>query len=307
MIKLNKTFFFVVLLFSTFIILFITVNIQRTLSTGIQEVLSHGHGFYDCKLSRMESDEFFCEADEDWNRRKELFYLQHNRNRFLNSEWMFFQDNYEPTFSCRFEQRLGINGDGGKWICDPYQLQNSKPCLIYSLGSNGEFSFENETKRYLPNCEIHTFDMKVFNCTEMCTFHQVRIGNGSAETKTLRMIMSELNHINRPIDILKVDVEGSEYEFFDDLFNTNDYLTQHIRQILVEIHLGAVKRKVGNHTVVDYAKIHRLFDLFHRYHFVLFHKEVNLYNPHSAFEFSFIKLNEKFFQINNNLTSTQRP
>jgi methyltransferase family protein len=289
MIKFNKTSCFVFLLFSIFLILFLLNGIHRIFSNVIY--------ICDCELSRSESDDFFCETDDDWYRRKELFYLQHNRNQFRDTTDMFFQDNYEPTFSCRFEQRLGINGDGGKWICDPYRLKQLQSCLIYSFGSNGEFSFENETKRYLPNCDIHTFDTKEFNCTDICTFHQVKIGDGLNGTKTLRMIVSELNHANRYLDILKIDVEGSEYEFFDELFNKTDHLSENIRQILVEIHLSKLIRQINNDTVYDFYKIHRLFRLFHDKHFVIFHKEVNLYNPHNAFEFSLIRLNEKFFKL----------
>ncbi|CAF2118666.1 unnamed protein product [Rotaria magnacalcarata] len=296
MIKFNKTFFFVILLFLTFILLFLSTNIQRTVLNKSQTD--------DYELSRIESDDFFFETNSDWNRRKELFHLQHDRNQYLNSPNMFFQDNYEPTFSCRFEQRLGINGDGGKWICDVYRLKKLKSCLIYSLGSNGEFSFENETKRLLPNCDIHTFDMKVFNCTNICTFHQVKIGDGINETKTLRMLMSDFNHTQRSLDILKIDVEGSEYEFFDELFSKKDHVSENIRQILVEIHLSRILKQVNNVTVYDYGKIHRLFELFHENHFVIFHKEVNLYNPHNAFEFSFIKLNRKFFENNNQSTTS---
>ncbi|CAF2999325.1 unnamed protein product [Rotaria sp. Silwood2] len=277
---------------------------KRHVQISIQQTFSNITNIYDCELSRNESNDFFCEINNDWYRRKELFYLQHNRNRFFNSTSMFFQDNYEPTFSCRFEQRLGINGDGGKWICDVYRLKQLKSCLIYSLGSNGEFSFENETKLYLPNCDIHTFDMKEFNCTNICTFHKVKIGNGLNGTKTLRMIMSELNHSQRTLDILKIDVEGSEYEFFDDVFNTSDHLSKNIHQILVEIHLAPIIRHVGSNTVYEFKKIHRLFELFHKNHFVIFHKEVNLYSPHETFEFSFIRLNENFFQMNPHSTST---
>ncbi len=297
MVKFHKKSCFILLLFAIFCLLFLSNNMHRTFSNTYDN--------YDCELSRLESDDFFCEINDDWNRRKELFHLQHNRNQFLDSAHLFFQDNYEPTFSCRFEQRLGINGDGGKWICDVYRLKQLKSCLIYSLGSNGEFSFENETKRHLPHCDIHTFDMREFNCTDICTFHQIKIGNGMDGTKTLRMIMSELNHRGRYLDILKIDVEGSEYEFFDDLFNTTDYLSESIRQILVEIHLSGIMYTVNSITYYNYKKIHHLFQLFHDKHFVMFHKEVNLYNPYNAFEFSFIKLNENFFKINNESTSTE--
>lgn len=252
---------------------------------------------HDCQLSRLESDDFFCETDADWLRRKDLFAIQHRRNKYHDSPYLFFQDNYEPTFSCRFEQRLGINGDGGKWICDVYRLKQTPSCLIYSLGSNGEFSFENETKRTLPHCDIHTFDMRDFNCTKMCTFHKMKIADGVLPgTKNLRMVMSELNHSGRELDILKIDVEGSEYEFFEDLLHTDYHLSENIRQILVEFHFGRVIKKVNNITTYEYPKLHRLFELFHQNHFVIFHKEVNLFNPYHAFEFSFIRLNRRFFQ-----------
>jgi hypothetical protein len=120
------------------------------------------------------------------------------------------------------------------------------------------------------------------------------------------MIMSELNHTDRYLDILKIDVEGSEYEFFDDLFNTTDHLSENIHQILVEIHLARIIRTVNNATVYDYKKIHNLFELFHEKHYVIFHKEVNLYNPYQVFEFGFIKLNKKFFQMDNSSSSRER-
>lgn len=71
----------------------------------------------------------------------------------VKTEW--FQSHYEPDFSCQFRKRVGGNGlgDGPKWVCDPHRLiaqsktrkkaNPSKPgCLIYSVGSCGDFSFE---------------------------------------------------------------------------------------------------------------------------------------------------------------------
>ena len=290
MIKFNRTVCFIFLLFFLIFLLFLANNIQRNFTL----IISHN----DCRLSREESDDFFCESDADWLRRKTVFALQHGRNKYRDSPYMFFQDNYEPTFSCRFEQRLGFNGDGGKWMCDISYLKQTSSCLIYSLGSNGEFSFENETKLTFPHCDIHTFDMRAFNCTNICTFHKEKIGDGIIPgTKSLPMLMSDLNQTGRKLEILKVDVEGSEYEFLEDLFSSsNDHLTGKIRQLLVEIHLGRIVKKVNNVTVYDYPRVHRLFELFHQKHFVIFHKEVNLYNPHNVFEFSLIRLNAKFFQ-----------
>jgi hypothetical protein len=70
----------------------------------------------------------------------------------------FFQQYFEPDFTCRHERRIGALGDGGKWVCDPHRLQN-KSCLVYSIGSNGDTSFEQAILDEIGHhCEIHTFD-----------------------------------------------------------------------------------------------------------------------------------------------------
>ena len=76
---------------------------------------------------------------------------------------IYFQTLHEPSFNCNFEERLGRAGDGGKWICNPETirngLRNKDGCLVYSVGSNGDTSFETAIHEQLSKeCEIHTFD-----------------------------------------------------------------------------------------------------------------------------------------------------
>jgi len=257
-----------------------------------------------CSLSLKESDNWFCEFDEDWERRKRLHRTQNQRNRNSDSINTFFINNWEPTIHCAFEQRIGSLGDGGKWVCDIHNLQtnNSTP-LIYSFGSNGEFSFELAIKRELPNAEIHTFDSGDFGCPDnVCIFHQGLLGDGKRNgTKSLHTVIDELGHRQRQIDILKIDIEGSEYILFEEFFghkqNTDkDIDSKHngnekpyIRQILVEIHL---QHELGDETS-DSA--HRLFELFRSNNYAIFHKEMNPYAPKIAVEYAFIRLNQAFF------------
>ncbi|CAE8596625.1 unnamed protein product [Polarella glacialis] len=54
-------------------------------------------------------------------------------------------------------------GDGGKWVCDPEritkQVNSGGSCLVYSVGSNGQFDFEARVLRDIsPSCEVHVFD-----------------------------------------------------------------------------------------------------------------------------------------------------
>ena len=249
-----------------------------------------------CYLSMIESDGWFCESDSDWKRRKAIDHIQNKRNHISDRRDLFFQNNWEPTIRCEFERRIGNPGDGGKWICDIHRFLeiNNTNLLIYSFGCNDEFSFERVIKEELPEAEIHTFDRGVFQCPDnVCTFHQARIGNGeNGHSKSLQMIMNELGHQKREIHILKVDIEGSEFDLFEELFNPSTKTqtnVPYIRQILFEIHLNIDRI---NDPV---ASTHKLFELFRRNNYAIFHKEVNLSDPRNVFEYALLRLNSAFF------------
>lgn len=88
----------------------------------------------DFKLAHDQSFGFFNDIPSaQWERLKNI-YLQHENHRDMNrpllysphdpfakAEWYnspraWYQNNYEPNFSCRFEKRVGVpmNGDGPK-------------------------------------------------------------------------------------------------------------------------------------------------------------------------------------------------
>ena len=64
------------------------------------------------------------------------------------------------SYTCRSSVRKfgGTKLDGGKHIC----LDSLEPgrCVVYSLGSRGDFSFERDIVRQL-NCSVYTFDCTV--------------------------------------------------------------------------------------------------------------------------------------------------
>ena len=58
---------------------------------------------------------------------------------------------------CIFINTCRRLGDGGKWVCDPHRITEQKDCLVYSVGSNNDFSFEMAVLKDIgPHCEIHT-------------------------------------------------------------------------------------------------------------------------------------------------------
>ncbi len=160
----------------------------------------------------------------------------------------FFQRNWEPSYTCTALARMGCPGDGGKWVCDPQHYLRMDRCIIYSFGSNNEFSFEEAIHDFNTKCEIFTFDPIVSNPTNKPGFVKFRPwGLGSQDSVeesifTLPTIMRNLGHRN--ITVLKVDCEGCEL----DSFNTPSFPAHKgaIHQILVEVHFDGRPDRVHN-------------------------------------------------------------
>ena len=65
-----------------------------------------------------------------------------------------------PVYNCATQEKLGITprlGDNGKWTCGVRTLLQKDGCVVYSFGSNGETSYEEDILRKTV-CEVHTFD-----------------------------------------------------------------------------------------------------------------------------------------------------
>jgi hypothetical protein len=194
----------------------------------------------------------------------------------------FFQRNWEPSLTCTALARLGCPGDGGKWVCDPHRYLGEH-CLVYSFGSNDEFSFEEAVHHFNPNCEIHTFDPVVsepVNKPHYVQFHPWGMGTAADSMYSLPVIMQRLGHTN--VSILKIDCEGCEL----DVFNTHDFPSHGgaVQQILMEVHFDGKPERV-----------HRLFNFLTDSGYVIVNKEANIqYSDGRAVEFSLIHLNELF-------------
>jgi len=264
-------------------------------------MISGGNMSYpDRELAFRESEGFFQEPSSVWRLRKHAHFDQMcsqaaaMRNSLLLQcpDRCFYQQFYEPSFSCEFEQRIGHHGDGGKWVCDPQkifaQTQDGKACLVYSVGSNGDYSFENAVAASISSkCEVHTMDMKNWTSytrtppPSNVQYHVYKVGGNT----TIAGLMSALGHSNRTIDVFKIDCEGCEWSSYKQLFGGG----VSIRQILVEVHSGGGAFKAK--TTHDFFNF--LFDL----GYVIFHKEPNIENPmgdNLAVEFAFLKLSPSF-------------
>lgn len=158
-----------------------------------------------------------------------------------------------PSICPGMVERIG-QGDGSKVICNVAGLvaKNGK-CVVHSYGANIQIQFDTELKNRT-NCEFHSFDInpKLLGTAGPrlqqagVNFHLWGIGDHEFTTqengvdvpiKTFQTIMKELGNIR--LDILKMDVEGAEYQSLMLLAESPGCLElpATVQQILVELHV----------------------------------------------------------------------
>eukprot|EP00759_Apiculatamorpha_spiralis_P020332 PhF_6_TR25745/c0_g1_i1/m.36288 len=204
---------------------------------------------------------------------------------------------FQPDFNCPSLERIGSLGDGGKWMCGVNILLQHKDCIVYSFGSNGNRVFEKAVLEMTPYCVIYTFDPnheygKLYtdprNTFEPLWLQQrpwkqpeLYEGGKVARVTTLPAIMKKLGH--KRIDVLKLDVEGAEYDVLK-IFKHQPKEEPLAIQIQLETHFSETDK--GH--CWDLVKLARFHAHLSEAGYLLFYKEPNPAYPHAAVEWSFI-------------------
>lgn len=157
-------------------------------------------------------------------------------------------------------QRVGIFGDGGKWVCGMslYESANTRPLVIYSFGIGEESSFEQEMLNRT-NAHVFGYDYTVDSFgpevtddyQNRTTMKKAGIGprdiSGEPPFFTLQSLMKQNNHTY--IDILKMDIEGAEFAALESFMD--DFAGQQlpVGQVLIEIHLFQEQTTVRDFTL----------------------------------------------------------
>ena len=185
-------------------------------------------------------------------------------------------DAFEPVINCESEVRLGKRphsvGDGPKFVCGLDTLKYMKACVIYSIGSNWDFSFELAVLAAGPHCIIHTFDGTMnltarslpllptniifhnWNIIANCTVEAVQ----KFPSRCVASTLNELKHRRDQITWFKIDCEGCEYEVMPEVLRH-----VHVQLLMIELHgLGA-------------DRVRTLFREFSDHGLLVFHKERN--------------------------------
>lgn len=126
--------------------------------------------------------------------------------------------------------RLGREHDGGYILVDDFHESNG---IVYSLGIADDISFDKDLANR--GYEVYMYDNSI-ECPpeEHGLFHFFKYGIGcGANLHTLDDILIENNHLTNKNMILKMDIEGFEYETIYDIDEVN---LQRFSQIIIEFH-----------------------------------------------------------------------
>jgi hypothetical protein len=125
----------ILLVFCCLRMLFFSTATPRTNTGDSTATVNAVAGVFE--LAARQSYGFFDNVPaESWNLHRNIYLQSRNHNdpdnplrgsQFISNKtppWQsipatWYQNNYEPNFSCAFEKRIGVNmnGDGPKWVC----------------------------------------------------------------------------------------------------------------------------------------------------------------------------------------------
>ncbi|KAJ3027133.1 UNVERIFIED_CONTAM: hypothetical protein HDU68_004367 [Siphonaria sp. JEL0065] len=223
----------------------------------------------------------------------------------VNNEQLYSM--FPETYNCdkNFFRRIGGEGDGGKWSCGEFFKPKEGNCVAISLGSNGQFEFEESILAHTKNnCTIYTFD-----CTGTWTppnpqikFHPWCLGNdgvfNSRIYKSWESITNDLGLTH--VDFFKIDIEGFEWVAMPSVLEHWN-LKVMPKQISIEMHMWPQPEGVPEHyqttttpSGIDY--LHSAINFFRAFYKAGYQVAAAEYNPlstnHCCQEFTFVRSSE---------------
>ena len=131
----------------------------------------------------------------------------------------YFMSHWHPGkpqgLQCGELLRLGKEGDGGKTICLDLPPPR-RDCTVLSIGSNGDFSFEDAVHGIAPQCRVHTYDGTMqdgdrAHMIEGATARRapwLRFHHSNLEAGTVAHLAAT---VGPRVWALKIDCEGCEF------------------------------------------------------------------------------------------------
>jgi Methyltransferase domain len=142
---------------------------------------------------------------------------------------------FTPYITCPASLRFyGSPGaDDGKYLCGIETLR--APCSIFSLGSHGQTTFEEEMLKLTP-CKVYTFDCYAGTKKLGPNHEYFQLCIGSVDDKNNSYVTYETAVMmtgGLTPSLLKMDIEGSEFDILPFWDRTYKHLPE---QLAIEIH-----------------------------------------------------------------------
>ena len=170
--------------------------------------------------------------------------------------------------SCPRLERFGNDGDGGKMVCNAEEVisRHAEDCLIVSVGSNGDASFEETMRSFNPSCAVHIYDPslsaeQIANVPSWATFFNEPFNASTPERR----------YKGRRVAMLKIDCEGCEFEALPAWLEA----TACTDLIIPEVH-GCLSQHPGESVKARMRRFHGLMSTVEREGFKVYSSEVNL-------------------------------
>lgn len=239
-------------------------------ATSVSGATTYASPHSDFYLANSESYGFFDDiSSSDWalmktrvKTRQNHLYPKEPTKDMVGHPSAWYMNNFQPDFTCLHERRVGGMGYGSKWVCDPHRIygytnarvaeplsRENNDCLIYSIGSVGNFDFERGlqdviSEKNVPKkeCEVHVFDMKDFSGEDVPSNIQYHLWgikssaipdeNVVPNMKTFQETVKELGHEGRVVDVLKISCGGCEWKIYKDLMQTDIKIMQDRKSVV---------------------------------------------------------------------------
>lgn len=159
------------------------------------------------------------------------------------AETAFFSHIQSLQIKCPAKTRIGRNEDGGWDACIAGPFNVSRPCLVYSIGMGGEWSFDHMitgTYKCLDMAYDPTLGKGDHKPNELLWFYNTGLGIANVvnahnwKLRTFGSLLKDNGHLNSTIDILKMDIEYAEWESLEAIFAEQSL--RNVKQLMVEFH-----------------------------------------------------------------------
>lgn len=191
-----------------------------------------------------------------------------------------------PVFPeiCRLK-KLGKTRDEEKYICWDEQVFQNLDCVVFSIGSNNQWSFEQDVLN-TTRCRVFTFDCTIEpQVPKGVRFYPFCISgltmiNGKGQIFRTIDDLIEQTQVNR-LDYLKIDVEGAEFEALIPFLQHKNTP----KQIALEIHYQAPTFDLDENALLAFGNF-----MFYEAGYVIAHRSDNP-QGYFATEILFVKIN----------------